>query len=197
MPRKLAAALLLAAAPLAAQSTATPVFHAPYRVFDRYEIGGNVSDAGNISFEGFYGFSQAGAKWDVALRGGILDTGGSKTALLVGVDARYRVITQTEDFPLDGAIISVVGAALVSGGSRLYIPIGLSLGRRVTFTNSKVSLVPYAEPVIIPNFGDGGSDTAVALGLGGDLRINRRFEIRLGIGVGDINNFSLGIAIAR
>jgi hypothetical protein len=197
MPRKLAAAFLLAAAPLAAQSTATPVFHAPYRVFDRYEIGGNVSDAGNIAFEGFYGFSQAGAKWDIALRGGILDTGGSKTALLVGVDARYRVITQTEDFPLDGAIISGVGAALVSGGSRLYIPIGLSLGRRVTFTNSKVSLVPYAEPVIIPNFGDGGSDTAVALGLGGDLRINRRFEVRLGIGVGDINNFSLGIAIAR
>jgi hypothetical protein len=60
-----------------------------------------------------------------------------------------------------------------------------------------VSLVPYAEPVIIPNFGDGGSDTAVALGLGGDLRINRRFEVRVGIGVGDINNFSLGIAIAR
>jgi hypothetical protein len=112
--------------------------------------------------------------------------------LLLGVDARYRVIDQTEDFPLDGALITGVGANLVSDGSRLLIPIGISLGRRVTFEGSKVSLVPYAEPVIVPYFGD-HSDVLVALGLGADLRINRRFEIRLGIGVGDIENFSLGL----
>lgn len=199
MPRKLLPALLLAlAAPLAAQSTATPVFHAPYRVFDRYELGGNVSDAGNIAIEGFYGFSTARAKWDLSLRAGILDNGsGHKSALLMGVDARYRLISQTEDFPLDGALITGVGAALVSGASRLYIPIGLSLGRRVNFTDSKVSLVPYAEPVLVPNVGDGGDETLVALGLGADLRFNRRFELRVGIGVGDIKNFSLGLAIAR
>ncbi len=194
-----AALLLLAAAPVAAQSTGTPVFHAPYRVFDRYEIGGNVSDAGNITFEGFYGFSSdKAAKWDFSLRGGIEDQGhGGKAVLLIGVDARYRVITQTEDFPLDGALITGVGANLVSGGSRLLIPIGLSLGRRVNFTNSKVSLVPYAEPVIVPNFGSGTNDVAVALGLGADLRVNRRFEVRAGIGIGDIKNFSLGFSIAR
>ena len=191
--------LLLGAAPLAAQSTGTPVFHAPYRVFDRYEIGANVSDAGNIAFEGFYGFSGGkAAKWDFALRGGILDQGkGGNAVVLLGVDARYRVIDQTEDFPLDGALITGVGANLVSGGSRLLIPIGISLGRRVTFQGSKVSLVPYAEPVILPNFGSGRSDVLVALGLGADLRINRRFEIRLGIGVGDIENFSIGFSIAR
>jgi hypothetical protein len=194
-----AALLLVVSAPLAAQSTGTPVFHAPYRVFDRYEIGGNVSDAGNIAFEGFYGFSgDKTAKWDFSLRGGILDQGGDGDAVvLLGVDARYRVITQTEDFPLDGALITGVGAQLVSGGSRLLIPIGLSLGRRVEFQNSKVSLVPYAEPVIVPNFGSGNNDVAVALGLGADLRVNRRFEIRLGIGIGDIENFSLGFSIAR
>lgn len=194
-----AALLLLVSAPLAAQSTGTPVFHGPYRVFDRYEIGANVSDAGNIAFEGFYGFSgNKAAKWDFALRGGILDQGkGGNAVVLLGVDARYRVIDQTEDFPLDGALITGVGANLVSGGSRLLIPIGISLGRRVTFQGSKVSLVPYAEPVIVPNFGSGRSDVAVALGLGADLRINRRFEIRLGIGIGDIENFSLGFSIAR
>jgi hypothetical protein len=193
-----AALLLLVSAPLAAQSTGTPVFHAPYRVFDRYEIGANVSDAGNIAFEGFYGFSGGkAAKWDFALRGGVLDQGDNgKAVLLLGVDARYRVIDQTEDFPLDGALITGVGANLVSDGSRLLIPIGISLGRRVTFEGSKVSLVPYAEPVIVPYFGD-HSDVLVALGLGADLRINRRFEIRLGIGVGDIENFSLGFSIAR
>jgi hypothetical protein len=199
MPRKLLPALLFViAAPLAAQSTATPVFHAPYRVFDRYELGGNVSDAGNIAVEGFYGFSTARAKWDISLRAGVQDNGaGSKSAFLAGVDARYRLITQTQDFPLDGALITGVGAALVSGHSRLFIPIGLSLGRRVNFTDSKVSLVPYAEPVIVPNVGDGADETLVALGLGADLRFNRRFDFRVGIGIGDIKNFSIGLAFAR
>jgi hypothetical protein len=193
------ALLLFVSVPLAAQSTGTPVFHAPYRVFDRYELGGNVSDAGNITFEGFYGFSgDKAAKWDFSLRGGVMDTGGGgKAVLLLGVDARYRVITQTEDFPLDGAVVTGVGANLVSGNSRLLIPIGLSLGRRIDIQNSKVSVVPYAEPVIVPNFGSGKSDVLVALGLGADLRVNRRFELRLGIGIGDIENFSLGFAIAR
>jgi hypothetical protein len=197
-PNLLATALLLlVSAPLAAQSTGTPVFHAPYRVFDRYEFGANISDAGNLAVEGFYGFSHTGAKWDFALRGGVLDTGADRTALLLGLDARYRVIDQTEDFPLDGALITGVGAQLVSGGSALLIPIGLSLGRRVNFQGSTVSLVPYAEPVLVPIFGSGDSDVLVALGLGADLRINRRFEIRLGIGVGDIENFSIGFSIAR
>jgi hypothetical protein len=192
------ALLLVVGTPLAAQSTGTPVFHGPYRVFDRYEFGGNVSDAGNIAFEGFYGFSHAGAKWDFALRGGVEDNGrGNKAALLLGVDARYRVIDQTEDFPLDGALITGAGTALVSGASRLFIPIGLSLGRRVNFEGSKVSLVPYVEPVLVPNFGDGNSDVAVAMGLGADLRVNRRFELRVAIGVGDIENFSIGFSIAR
>ena len=194
----LSALLLVVAAPLAAQSTGTPVFHAPYRVFDRYEIGGNISDAGDVSFEGFYGFSQAGAIWDLALRAGVQDNpGGAKTAVLAGVDARFRVITQNADFPLDGAIITGAGSRLVSGGSRLFIPIGISLGRRVNFTGSTASIVPYAEPVIVPNFGDGPDDTLVALGLGGDLRFNRRFEVRVNIGIGDIENFSIGFSIAR
>ena len=201
MPGKLLAALCLAVtAPLAAQSTGTPVFHAPYRAFDRYEIGANVSDAGNIAIEGFYGFSHTGARWDFAIRGGVQDNGdcaGCKAGLLVGLDARYRVIDQNEDFPLDGALITGAGAHLVSGGSRLFIPIGLSLGRRVQFENSNSSLVPYVEPVIVPTFGDGDSDVGVALGLGADLRINRRFELRLGIGIGDIENFSVGFSFTR
>lgn len=199
MHRKLlAAALLAVAAPLAAQSTGTPVFHSPYRVFDRYQFGANVSDAGNIAFEGFYGFAQRGGRWDLAIRGGVLDTGGAgNAAVLIGLDARYRMITQTEDFPLDGALITGVGAAFVSGDSRLHIPIGLSLGRRINFDNSTVSIVPFVEPVLVPSFGSGRNDVLVALGLGADLRINRRFEIRGAIGVGDIENFSLGFAIAR
>lgn len=190
--------LLVLVAPLAAQSTGTPVFHAPYRVFDRYEIGGNVSDQGNITVEGFYGFSQHDGRWDLSLRVGIQDqAGGDHTALLAGVDGRVRVIDQSEDFPLDGAVILGVGTRLVRDGSRLFIPVGLSIGRRINIENSTVSLVPYGEPVLVPNFGEGGSDVGVALGLGIDLRINRRFEVRFAVGIGDIESFSVGIAIAR
>ncbi|HEV8150390.1 MAG TPA: hypothetical protein VGP61_09440 [Gemmatimonadales bacterium] len=198
MPRKLLLGLLLYAAPVAAQSTGTPVFHAPYRAFSRYEIGADVSDAGSIAIEGFYGWGRAGERWDLALRAGVLDHGSCcKTALLVGLDARLRVIDQNQDFPLDGAIISGVGAQLVGGGSRLFIPIGISLGRRVNFSHSTASIVPYAEPVLVPNFGSGRSDVAVALGLGGDLRFNRRFELRVSIGIGDIENFAVGFAVIR
>ena len=190
--------LLVFAAPLAAQSTGTPVFHAPYRAFGRYEIGADISDAGKIAVEGFYGWGHPKERWDLAGRIGVEDFGSCcKTALLVGHDARLRVIDQNQDFPLDGAIISGVGARLVSDASRLFIPIGLSLGRRVNFSNSTASIVPYAEPVLVPNFGNGGSDVAVALGLGGDLRFNQRFELRVSIGIGDIENFAVGFAVIR
>ncbi len=199
-PKRLLAALLGAVAvvtPAVAQSTGTPVFHAPYRNFDRYEIGANVSDAGNVALEGFYGWSPSGARWDLALRGGILDRNCCKAALLAGLDARLRVIDQNEEFPLDGAIITGVGAQLASGGSRLFVPIGISLGRRLHFSNSTASIVPYAEPVLVPTFGSGDSDVLVALGLGGDLRFSRRFELRVAVGVGDIENFSIGFAFAH
>ena len=105
------------------------------------------------------------------------------------------MIEQSEDFPLDGAIIVGVGTRLVRDGSRLFIPLGLSIGRRIDFEDSSLSLVPYAQPVLMPNFGDGpGDDLAVALGLGADLRISRRFEIRFAIGIGDIEDFSIGVA---
>jgi len=183
---------------LAAQSTGSPVFHAPYRNFERIELGGNVSDQGNITVEGFYGMSQAGGRWDLALRGGVVDGGpDGHTGLLAGVDGRIRVFDQSQDFPLDGAVIFGVGSRLVKDASRLFLPVGLSIGKRLTFENSSVSLVPYAEPVLAPSFGKGGSDVLIALGLGGDLRLSRRFEIRAAVGIGDIENFSIGAAFAH
>ncbi|HET9275456.1 MAG TPA: hypothetical protein VFN96_05235 [Gemmatimonadales bacterium] len=199
MPRNLLAAgvAVLLAGPLMAQSTGTPVFHAPYRAFQANEYGLVITDQGNISLEGFWGFSQSNARWDFKLRAGVQDYDVGNAALLVGVDARYRVIDQTEEFPLDGAFITGIGASLVQDFSRLFIPIGLSLGRRVHFQDSNLSLVPYVQPVIVPILGSGDDDVAVAMGLGGDLRINQRFELRLGIGVGDLETFSFGFSITR
>ena len=123
-----AALLVLVSAPLAAQSTGTPVFHGPYRVFDRYEFGANISDAGNLAVEGFYGFSHTGAKWDFALRGGVLDTGGDQTVVLIGVDAGIGSSIKLRTSPRR-ALITGVGAQLCPAG-RLADPDRPFPGRR-------------------------------------------------------------------
>jgi hypothetical protein len=153
----LSSLLLSLAAPLAAQSTGTPVFHAPYRVFDRYEIGANVSDAGKIAVEGFYGWSPSQARWDLALRAGVQDNQTDCcTGLLVGLDARYRVIDQNEDFPLDG---SSLPGGRPAGQRRLGV-----LHSHRDLAGAPLQLLgfsresgPYAKPVLGPAFGAGDS----------------------------------------
>src|SRR6184192_4624221 len=129
----LVAAAVAGVAPVArGQATGMPSFNAPYRAFQRSEFGAVFSfpDGGGTGIEGAYRY--ASGKLDVGLRGGIFDPPSSgKAVLLAGVEARERVITHTVDFPLDGAIVFGAGADLVSGGSELNIPLGLSLGRRI------------------------------------------------------------------
>src|SRR2546426_8762873 len=124
-----------------AQATGMPSFNAPYRAFQRSEFGGVLSfpDGGGTGFEGVYRY--ASGKFDIGLRGGFFDPGGTaSTVVLAGIEARERVITHTVDFPLDGAIVFGAGADLVSGGSELNIPVGLSLGRRIDPQGSTVSI---------------------------------------------------------
>src|SRR5436189_6109593 len=88
-----------------AQATGMPSFNAPYRAFQRSELGAVFSfpDGGGTAFEGAYRY--ASGTLDVGLRGGIFDPPGSgKAVLLAGLEARERVITHTIDFPLDGAL---------------------------------------------------------------------------------------------
>src|SRR5919108_12647 len=149
------AALLVVAAvagvaPVArAQATGMPSFNAPYRAFQRSELGAVFSfpDGGGTGFEGEYRY--AGGTRDVGLRGGLFDPPGSgKAVLLAGAEARERVITHTIDFPLDGALVFGAGAGLVSGGSTVIVPVGLSLGRRIDPQGSTVSIVPYVQPTV-------------------------------------------------
>jgi hypothetical protein len=177
---------LAGAAPLAAQVTGLPSFNAPYRAFQRSEFGGVLSfpDGGGTGFEGAYRY--ASGRLDVGLRGGIFDPSGrGKTAALAGVEARERVITHTLDFPLDGAVVFGAGAALVSGGSTLNIPVGLSLGRRIDPQGSTVSIVPYVQPTLAFRVGEQPSDLIFALGLGADFRLSRVLDARVSGGLGD------------
>jgi hypothetical protein len=186
-----AAAVLLAAGPAYGQETATPVFWAPYRAFDRHELGATISfpDPGT-AFEGFYGFGSG--RLDIGLRGGFFSPGdGADTQILVGVHARQRVITHSNDFPIDGAAVVGVGAQLVEDFSSLLIPAGLSLGRRFELEGSEVSIVPYVQPTMYLYFND-ETEALFSFGLGGDFRLSRVLDARVSVGLGDLNGVALG-----
>lgn len=172
-----------------AQATGTPSYNAPYRAFERSEVGVVISfpNGGSTALEGVY--RMANRRFDIGFRAGIFDSQGSDAVFLLGAEGRQRVITHSTDFPLDGALIVGVGAQL-SSNSVLLVPIGLSLGRRIDVEGSKVSIVPYVQPTVTMVLG-GNSDVAFALGLGADFRLTRRFDARVSAGIGDLEGISI------
>ena len=181
------------AASLAAQATGVPSFNAPYRAFTRSEFGAVISfpDGGGTAFEGAY--RMASGKFDLGFRGGIFSPdGGGDSQLLLGAEARQRVVTHTQDFPLDGALILGIGGRFSSGNSGMIIPVGLSLGRRVDPKDSKISIVPYVQPTGFFTAGNGNSDFLFALGLGADFRLSPKFDARISAGLGDLEGVSIG-----
>lgn len=197
MMRRAMRVLVLAGAMLApgagaAQVTGAPSFNAPYRAFGQHEFGGTLSFPGGADFavEGQYRFGHQ--QFDIGARGGIFQPGGNAdTRVVLGATARQRVITHTEELPLDGAVLVGIGAQLVSGGSTVLVPAGISLGRRLEFEDSDISVVAYGQPTVLLKL-DGGSDIDVALGLGADIRLSRLFDLRVSVGLGDLE----GIAVS-
>ena len=195
MRRYLALFLLgsvLLAPEMAAQATGMPSFNAPYRAFSRSEIGLVISfpSGGGTGFEG--AFRKSSGKFDIGFRGGILDISGvGSTILMLGAEGRQRVLSHTPDFPLDGALVLGVGGWFSSGNSVMFLPIGLSLGRRIDLEGSSVSIVPYVQPTGLLVAGSGNSDFFFALGLGADFRLSPRFDARISAGLGDLEGVSL------
>jgi hypothetical protein len=195
MTRRLLVALALlapAAVDAAAQSTGTPVYQAPYRAFKTYEIGGNLTDPGSgWTLEGFYRWAYK--NFDLGVRTGIWDPGNNASSVfLIGLDARTRVLTHSDKFPLDGAFTLGLGGNFGDGDVG-YIPIGFSLGRRILLENSQTSFIPYVHPVLTPAFGD-RSDLLFTLGLGVDIKFTSSFDLRLGGGIGDLDGIGIGAA---
>lgn len=186
--------LILLASPVAAQSTGVPVFQAPYRAFANNEIGISFTDPGpGYSLEGSYRIG-LGKHSDGGVRGGFLNGGdGVKTSLLLGVDARFRLIDHTESFPLDGSL--TLGLGFRNNGPTMgYLPIGFSMGRRFFVEGSSTSLVAYVQPTLTPMFAD-ASGTSFTLGFGADVRLTERLDFRFSGGIGDLDGIGLGVAI--
>lgn len=177
-----------------AQETGTPVYKAPYRAFQKHEFGASLSDAGDLGLEGFYSFG-SGTN-DFGLRAGFIDYGVG-TNIVVGGSFRSRVLTHTESFPLDGALTVGAGANLGDAGDAFYIPVGISLGRRVDLENSSTSFVPFVHPTIGPAFGDGDSEILISVGLGVDIRFGRNLDLRISGGIGDVDGVAVSLAFLR
>jgi hypothetical protein len=166
----------------AAQVTGMPSFDAPYRAFAQHEFGATLSFP---SSGGALGFPSGGTGIEGQYRFGY-------QTFIVGATGRDRVLTHTEQFPLDGALVVGLGGEFNSNGHVFIIPAGLSLGRRIDFKDSPVSIVPYGEPVLFITSGGGTTDVNFALGLGGDFRLSRAFDARVSVGLGDIE----GVAVS-
>ena len=109
------------------------------------------------------------------------------------------IIHASESFPLDGALTAGFGTQLASGAyDAFFVPVGISLGRRIDLENSKTSFVPYFQPIIVPTFysGDNAPDGGVdfALGLGVDIKFGGRLDVRVSGGIGDIDGVAIGLA---
>ena len=183
---------------VAAQASGFPSFNAPYRAFSDHEAGFAVSFPGvdDAAIEGLYRFGRG--KFDIGIRGGILFIRNrfvSDEILALGVEARQRILTHSDDFPADGALI--LGLGLQIGARDDLIPsVGVSFGRRIDIEDSDVSIIPYVQPHMWWFIGD-TDDLRFSLGLGADFRLSPRFDLRVSVGVGDIDGLSVGAVWIR
>ena len=181
-------ALAASAGTAAAQATFTPSFNAPYRAFAQHEFGGTISfeEGSATSLEAQYRFGYQA--FDIGFRGGmrLIDDPG-EDMVLVGVEGRGRVLTHSEQFPLDGAVILGFGLN-IDGGTSFIVPAGLSLGRRINVEGSDVSIVPYVQPTLFllnfETFGDRDTEIEFGFGFGADFRLSRFFDARVSAGLG-------------
>lgn len=178
-------ALATTAGSVAAQATSTPSFNAPYRAFGQHEFGGTISfeDGGSTALEAQYRFGYRA--FDIGLRGGMrfVDDPGEDMVLL-GVEGRGRILTHSEQFPLDGGLILGAGL-LLDGGTDVVFPVGLSLGRRLNIEDSEVSIVPYVQPTLfLTTLGPDDFEAGFGFGFGADFRLSRFFDARISAGLG-------------
>ena len=177
---------------LNAQATGMPSFNSPYPAFQRSEFGVETSfpNQAGTAFEAVYRYSAG--RLDIGLRGGMWDPGVCcRTEMLIGAEARERVITHTTAFPLDGALVLGAGGAIVSGASVVFIPVGVSFGRKIEPSTTTVTIVPYVQPTATV-VGDHGTTVDFTLGFGADFRLSRAFDARVSFGLGDLNGISIG-----
>lgn len=194
----LAAVLTAFAVPVAAQTIGLPVFKAPTRTWKATELGGYIADPGegvSVAVQGEYRIGRP--KFDFGLVLGYADVEGNGDGVFgIGIDARTPIARATKDFPLDASLTGGFGAMFSDGNNQFMIPVAVTLGRQVILEDSKISFTPYLSPVIAPTFGD-NSDLLFGFGIGVDVSLSPRLDVRVAGSLGDIEGVSIGLAWHR
>ena len=102
------------------------------------------------------------------------------------------MIGHDRNFPLDGAFILGVGHSFGDPGGETYVPLGLSLGRRIVMDGNALQITPYVQPTVIFQ-----GDSAFGLGLGVDIHIQNVPDIRVNGAIGDLDGFAVSAFWAR
>jgi len=174
---------------VSAQATGMPTFFAPTRGFGSAEVGVTLSRPGGgaTGLEGRFGAALNRA--DLALRAGYADPGeNADGSFVAGVEARVPVLGHSSTFPLDGAFILGVGRSFESGDGQTYVPLGLSLGRRLVLDGQALHVTPYVQPTVIFE-----SSSLLTFGLGVDVRIRGIPDVRVNWAAGDMDGFSVSL----
>ncbi len=192
----------LSVSDLAGQTLGTPLFKSPYRAFRTSELGGYISDPGdgyNLALEGEY--RRAQPRFDFGLHLGFADIDRTDEAQFgAGIDGRILVSRHSEEFPLDVSLTGGFGALFFDGDAGFLVPLGATFGRQVLLEGSKVSFTPYVHPVIAPTFGSDrvvDDDAQFGLGLGVDISLSPRWDVRVSGALGDYEGVGVGLAWHR
>lgn len=184
-----------------AQSWETPSFFSP-TVHDDIGLYLLDADGGDLGFAGIW--RQSG-QLGLGVRGGMGGSEGSRTAL-IGVELWSLVVEPRAGQPLAVSWITGGGAAFSDGLTWLRIPGGVSVG--VEIPGPSFTLVPYVHPrvafdrqtVDLPT-GRERTDSEINLDvdLGADLMLAGGWVARIGVTVGHVDVFGVGLAyrIAR
>jgi hypothetical protein len=114
------------------QAGGLPTYFAPTRGFRASELGLTLSRPGGgaTAFEGRFG-------------------GTGDSGFITGIEARVPVLGHGPAFPLDGAFILGIGRAFDDVAGETFVPVGLSIRRRLLLDRRALHLALYAQPTVI------------------------------------------------
>lgn len=133
----------------------------------------------------------------VGLRGGIAEARDDDIGVLFGVDVAGNITRASSVFPLD--VAWNFGAGLgVADWVRLTVPLGITLGH--TFSAEGTSFTPYLTPRVFLDAAfdrseadDSEADLGLAVDIGLDVRLARRFLVRFGAALADRDAVAIGL----
>jgi hypothetical protein len=186
---------------VAAQTTGTPSFMAPPPPMFVSSVGiygTNGNQGRGYGFEAEYRFVPRSRRFDFGFRAGVAhDTANGGTAKLAGIDGRYAFFHESAEFPVDAALTGGVGVRFHLHDNVTLVPVGVTVGRRLTPPSGGVLVTTYMHPKVYYIGGSPSKTIGFNMGVGLNVLFTRGFELRIGGAVGDYGGFGLGFILFR